>query len=86
MKYLAFPGCINFNRKRETYGMCVCVYIYIYIYVYILLPYVTAEANSHLAIKEILKSYGIWMFFTVDIHGPVHHDIIYENDQQDATM
>jgi len=21
-----------------------------------------------------------------DIHGSVHHDIIYENDQQDATV
>jgi len=22
----------------------------------------------------------------LDIHGSVHHDIIYENDQQDATV
>jgi len=45
-------------------------YIYIYICVYI---YIYIYDISRLRVK-------------LDIHGSVHQDIIFENDQQDATV
>ena len=39
--------------------------------------------------QGILKNNGHrdWYYFSrFDIHGSAHHDIIYENDQQDATV
>ena len=44
---------------------------------------VTWETNDLLSPKEFFLS---CRFSVLDIHVSVHHYIIYENDQQDATV
>jgi hypothetical protein len=33
-----------------------------------------------------LEALGINTYYERDVHGSVHHDIIYVNNQQDATV
>jgi len=38
--------------------------------------------------QDSTSKFDLWeiLFYWLDIRGSVHHDIIYENDQQDAPM
>jgi hypothetical protein len=60
------------------------------------MPKILSVSQLGVTLTETLLSFlvdemighGITNRFIVklDIHGSVHHDIIYENDQQDATV
>jgi hypothetical protein len=45
----------------------------------------TVTKNAHVKQNVFRKSVNA-KFHMLDIHGSVHHDIIYENDQQDSTL
>ena len=53
----------------------------------ILCHFVKAKVTKDAHVKQnVFRKSVNAKFHVLDIHGSVHHDIIYENDQQDATL
>jgi hypothetical protein len=85
---------VHFSPRDTTLKFYIYIYIYIYlfIYIYIYIYIADTETECSLCWKGIEMSIFRYCYVMeiekrkADIHRSVFYDIIYENDQQDATV